>query len=31
MACHRPPLLPDNIIHLDGISITSEGIRCEIL
>jgi hypothetical protein len=29
MACHRPPLLPDNIIHLNGISITSERIQCE--
>jgi hypothetical protein len=31
MACHRPPLLPNNNIHLKRISITSEPIWCEIL
>jgi hypothetical protein len=29
MACHRPPSLPNNIIHLNEISITSGKIRGE--
>ena len=31
MACHRPTLLPNNIVYINGISITSEKIRYEIL